>query len=221
MAVSISRARAPRAIHGKSVTWTSYLRNGGEIIANVCTKGRGVSLSTTPSALQARMRPAAAHPAEAALVHPDHVFLYTASKAELNQIRPLIAMGCAVLVRSGKHSVIVDRDPGSRNELVEAQVRRERLAARRRARRGLVRGIADIDRRLELLQERSEARAGFLEEQLGRAMVLLREIGEQGVLSREQRRTLDRIRVQQGADAALDVFRTKTESHLERTGDGT
>ncbi len=128
-AASSKRASKPALNTPDHVGWAAFNRGGKPIIEEVDVSGEPKTVG--PSSLKPvlRLRAASRLPNTVAAVREEHNMLFDYYKANGRQVRTLVAMGVKVIIRSGKHAVVVERSPNFERELITKELQRRRSEA--------------------------------------------------------------------------------------------
>jgi hypothetical protein len=94
-----------------TVSLTEFHRNGGELIARIARDGGKVSVLASKGAPVLRLRSAARCPNGVSRVEAEHHIVFDQYKKNGRDIRALIQIGEAFVIRSGRSEVIADRHP--------------------------------------------------------------------------------------------------------------
>lgn len=197
--------------------WARISREGGTLIEQV-SASKGELVFSTGKYPQIRMRPASAHRDEVDDIPEKHQVDFKEFKGKLSQYRAIIMFRAVLQVRSGKHLVIVDRDPGYEPDVVDDFA--EDLKSKTRARTHAVtrkhaKAAAMSDQQiLEFLQESARESEVYRDTMTD----LLERVLEQGSLTEADRKLLGRLRLKEGADVEINRRRHPLgEGDLERT----
>lgn len=197
--------------------WAKIPREGGALIGLVSTSKEELVFSTGKYP-QIRMRPASAHRDEVDYIPEKHQVDFKQFKSKLSEYRAIILFGAVVQVRSGKHLVIVDRDPSYKLDIVDdfAQDLKSKVRARAHAitRKHAKAAAISSQQILEFLRE-SAQESGVYRDTI---KDLLERVLEQGSLSDADRKLLGRLRLKEGADLEINRRRRRLgEDDLDRT----
>lgn len=197
--------------------WARISREGGSLIEQVSTSKEELVFSSGKYP-QIRMRPTSAHRDEVDYIPEKHQVDFKEFKGKLSQYRAIIMFGAVVQVRSGKHLVIVDRDPGYEPDVVDdfAQDLKSKTRARAHAvtRKHAKAAAMSSQQILEFLQESARESEIYRDTMTD----LLERVLEQGSLTEADRKLLGRLRLKEGADIEVNRRRRPPgEDDLDKT----
>ena len=197
--------------------WARISREGGTLIEQV-SASKEVLVFSTGKYPQIRMRPASAHRDEVDDIPEKHQVDFKAFKGKLSQYRAIIMFRAVLQVRSGKHLVIVDRDPGYKPDVVDdfAMDLKSKTRARAHAvtRKHAKAAAMSGQQVLEFLQESARESEVYRDTMTD----LLERVLEQGSLTEADRKLLGRLRLKEGADMEIKRRRRPPgEGDLDRT----
>lgn len=195
-----------RSLHGLAV----LIRNGGEAIEQVSTKKIEVSFSTS-NVKQIRMRSAAAFSEEAEDIPTENCISFKDLKADVIQYRVIILSGDALQVTSGKHTVILDRHPVFRNNIIDARNKRWRAKIRAEAQAETRNNAKRAAKNSETIMEMFEEFLGYVKKRVRheeKVVGMLEDILKQEPMTDRQRTLLNRLLLDRGILKQVDWERT-------------
>jgi len=200
--------RRPIVIRG----WSEFSRNGASLIREVEARGVQIEISTNPRMPQMRLRPASRFAAEISSLAPENFVSFQNFLRHLSQYRTLVFLDEKFVISTDKFEVVADRHPGCPHDVIDIHLKRRSISLRDRR----LRAASIYSKRSSEGVEQIIATVQALSDEKREILNVLKRIEERCTLTDDDRKLLERIRMKEGAEAALQEFRRPHEGHLER-----